>query len=104
LICGERLAIIPPSLPVFFMVEQALNSMIDFSLVLFGALVTPLARRLRSHWRALLTLHAFAAPKAWRSSQNQTLAEVAGTSTDQCKSLPVVWITVHGYREVTTCP
>jgi hypothetical protein len=51
---------------------------------------TTLARRLRSHWRALLTLHAFAVPKAWRSFQNQTLAEVAGTSTDQCKSLPVV--------------
>jgi hypothetical protein len=51
---------------------------------------TTLARRLRSHWRALLTLHAFAVPKAWRSSRNQTLAEVAGTSTDQCKSLPVV--------------
>src|SRR5277367_6399382 len=39
LICGERIAIIPPPLPVFVMLEQALNSLIDFSLVLFGALV-----------------------------------------------------------------
>jgi hypothetical protein len=39
LICGERIAIIPPQLPVFVMLEQAVNSLIDFSLVLFGALV-----------------------------------------------------------------
>jgi hypothetical protein len=39
LICRERFAIIPAPLPVFVMLEQALNSLIDFSLVLFGALV-----------------------------------------------------------------
>src|SRR5882757_6214469 len=39
LICGERIAIMPPSLQVFVMLEQGLKSLIDFSLVLFGALV-----------------------------------------------------------------
>jgi hypothetical protein len=39
LICGERIAIIPPPLPVFVMLEHGLNSLTDFSLVLFGALV-----------------------------------------------------------------
>jgi putative heme degradation protein len=56
----------------------------------FSTTLARLARRLRSHWRALLTLHAFPVLKAWRSSRNQTLAAVAGASTDQCKSLPVV--------------
>jgi hypothetical protein len=36
LICGERIAIIPPPLPVFVMLEQALTSLTDFSLVLFA--------------------------------------------------------------------
>jgi hypothetical protein len=39
LICCEWTAIIPPPLPVIVMLEQALNTLIDFSLVLFGALV-----------------------------------------------------------------
>ncbi|WP_158923311.1 hypothetical protein [Acidisphaera sp. S103] len=39
LICSERIAIIPPPLPVFVMLDQVLNSLTDFSLVLFGALV-----------------------------------------------------------------
>jgi hypothetical protein len=39
LIYGERIAIIRPSLLVFIMPEQTLNSLIDFSLVLFGVLV-----------------------------------------------------------------
>jgi hypothetical protein len=39
LICAQQIAIIPSPLSVFVMLEQALNSLIDVSLVLFGALV-----------------------------------------------------------------
>src|SRR5271170_6938044 len=41
---------------------------------------------------------------AWRSFRTRHSLRSRGTSTDQCKSLPVVWITVHGHRKVTTCP